>query len=87
MARTSKKTKTATGRWRIMPTSQAKPPAAVAANADAAAHGTELLIPLDKLKKSPRNARKTPHGEAEIEAYRELAWPAPFEPRAGFRLC
>ncbi|HEY2980226.1 MAG TPA: ParB N-terminal domain-containing protein, partial [Anaerolineales bacterium] len=30
--------------------------------------GTELLIPLNKLKKSPRNARKTPHGEAAIEA-------------------
>jgi hypothetical protein len=25
--------------------------------------GSELLIPLHKLKKSPRNARKTPHGE------------------------
>ena len=26
-------------------------------------------VPLNKLKKSPRNARKTPHTEAEIEAY------------------
>lgn len=31
--------------------------------------GTELFIPLNKLKKSPRNARKTPHSEAIIEAY------------------
>lgn len=31
--------------------------------------GTEILIPLNKLKKSPNNARKTPHSEASIEAY------------------
>lgn len=31
--------------------------------------GTERFIPLNKLKKSPKNARKTPHGEASIEAY------------------
>ncbi|MBZ9803394.1 ParB/RepB/Spo0J family partition protein [Mesorhizobium sp. ES1-6] len=31
--------------------------------------GTEVFIPLNKLKKSPRNARKTPHSEATIEAY------------------
>jgi hypothetical protein len=30
--------------------------------------GAELFIPLDKLKKSPRNARKTPHSEGHIEA-------------------
>ena len=34
-----------------------------------AASGEAVFIPLDKLKKSPRNARKTPHSEAEIEAY------------------
>jgi ParB family transcriptional regulator, chromosome partitioning protein len=34
-----------------------------------AASGAEVLIPLDKLKKSPKNARKTPHSEASIEAY------------------
>lgn len=28
----------------------------------------ELLIPLNKLKKSPKNARKMPHGETAIEA-------------------
>ncbi|PAY03847.1 chromosome partitioning protein ParB [Bradyrhizobium sp. UFLA03-84] len=33
------------------------------------AGGTEVLIPLNKLKKSPNNARKTPHSEAAIEAY------------------
>ncbi|WP_050420637.1 ParB/RepB/Spo0J family partition protein [Bradyrhizobium tropiciagri] len=33
------------------------------------ASGTEVLIPLNKLKKSPNNARKTPHSEAMIEAY------------------
>ena len=30
--------------------------------------GAEVFVPLNKLKKSPKNARKTPHGEAEIEA-------------------
>ncbi|WP_315828393.1 MULTISPECIES: ParB/RepB/Spo0J family partition protein [unclassified Bradyrhizobium] len=30
--------------------------------------GTEVFIPLNKLKKSPRNARKTPHSEAAIQA-------------------
>jgi ParB family chromosome partitioning protein len=32
-------------------------------------NGTEIFIPLNKLKKSPKNARKTPHSEATIEAY------------------
>jgi hypothetical protein len=31
-------------------------------------NGTEIFIPLNKLKKSPKNARKTPHSEAAIEA-------------------
>ncbi len=31
-------------------------------------HGTTVFIPLNKLKKHPRNARKTPHSEASIEA-------------------
>ncbi len=30
--------------------------------------GIEIFVPLNKLKKSPRNARKVPHGEAAIEA-------------------
>lgn len=30
--------------------------------------GREVLIPLYKLKKSPRNARKTPHSEETVEA-------------------
>ncbi|RWI72234.1 ParB/RepB/Spo0J family partition protein [Mesorhizobium sp.] len=33
------------------------------------ASGETVFIPLNKLKKSARNARKTPHTEAEIEAY------------------
>ena len=32
-------------------------------------NGTQVLIPLSKLKKSPNNARKTPHSDAAIEAY------------------
>jgi ParB family chromosome partitioning protein len=34
-----------------------------------AATGREVLIPLNKLKKSPRNARKTPHSEETVETY------------------
>lgn len=34
----------------------------------AAASGAEIFVPLNKLRKSPRNARKTPHSEAHIEA-------------------
>jgi ParB family chromosome partitioning protein len=30
--------------------------------------GIELAIPLSKLKKSPKNARRTPHATADIEA-------------------
>lgn len=32
------------------------------------ATGTEIFIPINKLKKSPRNARKTPHSQEHIEA-------------------
>lgn len=31
-------------------------------------HGTVAFIPLNRLKKSPRNARRTPHSAADIEA-------------------
>ncbi|MQB08000.1 ParB/RepB/Spo0J family partition protein [Agrobacterium tumefaciens] len=31
-------------------------------------HGTTVFIPLNKLQKHPKNARKTPHSEASIEA-------------------
>ncbi|MFQ6163491.1 ParB/RepB/Spo0J family partition protein [Sinorhizobium meliloti] len=31
--------------------------------------GVEMLIPLDRLKRSPRNARKTPHSNETIETY------------------
>jgi ParB family chromosome partitioning protein len=37
-------------------------------NASSPASGSTLFIPLSKLKKSPRNARKTPHTKAEIAA-------------------
>mgnify|MGYP001590063468 CR=1 FL=1 len=37
--------------------------------ATVAVSGETVFIPLDKLKKSPRNARKIPHSEADIEAY------------------
>ena len=30
--------------------------------------GDVIDVPLNKLKKSPRNARRTPHAEADIEA-------------------
>ena len=33
-----------------------------------AVSGIEILVPLNKLKKSPRNARKVPHGTSAIEA-------------------
>jgi len=42
---------------------------AVAEAAPVTASGETIFIPLNKLKKSPRNARKTPHSEADIEAY------------------
>lgn len=41
---------------------------ATVSEAPAAANGAALFAPLRKLKKSPRNARKTPHSEAHIEA-------------------
>ncbi|MER9140300.1 ParB/RepB/Spo0J family partition protein [Mesorhizobium sp. M0830] len=41
----------------------------IAKTAVASESGTEVFIPLNKLKKSPRNARKTPHSGAIIEAY------------------
>ena len=43
--------------------------ASVEATETDAASGETVFLPLNKLKKSPRNARKTPHTEAEIEAY------------------
>jgi ParB family chromosome partitioning protein len=42
---------------------------AVEKPAEVPASGETVFVPLNKLKKSPRNARKTPHTEAEIEAY------------------
>jgi ParB family transcriptional regulator, chromosome partitioning protein len=42
--------------------------------------GMEIFIPLNKSKKSPRNARKTPDSEAAIEAY-AASIAAPATPR------
>ncbi|MGX1497063.1 ParB family chromosome partitioning protein [Labrenzia sp. MBR-25] len=41
---------------------------ATVSEASAVENGAALFVPLNKLKKSPRNARKTPHSEAHIEA-------------------
>ncbi|KFI24393.1 plasmid stablization protein ParB [Haematobacter missouriensis] len=41
---------------------------ATVSDALAAENGAVLFVPLNKLKKSPRNARKTPHSDAHIEA-------------------
>jgi ParB family transcriptional regulator, chromosome partitioning protein len=38
-------------------------------------NGTKIFFPLSKLKKSPKNARKTPHSEAAIEAWRRVSPP------------
>ena len=40
-----------------------------AAAATAPQHGAELTVPLNRLKASPKNARKTPHSAATIEAF------------------
>ena len=66
MARTAKKAKTVTGAAEEAVAAREVGPEAAAV---VAAGGETVFIPLDKLKKSPRNARKTPHSEAEIEAY------------------
>lgn len=41
----------------------------VATEATAPQHGAELIVPLNRLKASPKNARKTPHNAATIEAF------------------
>lgn len=41
---------------------------ATVSEATAVENGAVLFVPLGKLKKSPRNARKTPHSDAHIEA-------------------
>lgn len=41
---------------------------ATVSEASGTENGAVLFVPLNKLKKSPRNARKTPHSEAHIEA-------------------
>mgnify|MGYP001098406570 CR=1 FL=1 len=41
---------------------------AIKSNKNDVNSGGEVFIPLNKLKKSPKNARKMPHGDAAIEA-------------------
>ena len=41
----------------------------VATEATVPAHGAEITVPLNRLKPSPKNARKTPHSPATIEAF------------------
>ncbi|WP_293828059.1 ParB/RepB/Spo0J family partition protein [uncultured Brevundimonas sp.] len=52
---------------------QARTPAAVGAAATGAdqepVHGAEIVVPLNRLKASPKNARKVPHSAATIEAF------------------
>ena len=79
MARTAKKTKAVTGATvteaatdaeiRTVGDVLANVTAVLPVPATVPATGETAFIPLNKLKKSPRNARKTPHTEAEIEAY------------------
>ena len=40
-----------------------------ATEATVPAHGAEITVPLNRLKASPKNARKTPHSPATIEAF------------------
>lgn len=40
-----------------------------ATEATAPQHGAEVIVPLNRLKASPKNARKTPHSPATIEAF------------------
>lgn len=77
MARTSKKTKAVTAAPVTEAAADAEIRSGVETVADmtaatetaaVAASGETIFIPLNKLKKSPRNARKTPHSEATIEA-------------------
>lgn len=46
----------------------AQPIETVATEAAFPAHGAEITVPLNRLKASPKNARKTPHSPATIEA-------------------
>jgi ParB family chromosome partitioning protein len=48
---------------------QTVPTPAKAGQADAPQHGAEITVPLNRLKASPKNARKTPHNPATIEAF------------------
>lgn len=77
MARTSKKTKAVpvatvvqAADVDVRSVGEAEAVAAVETGAETAsvvASGETVFIPLNKLKKHPKNARKTPHSEASIE--------------------
>ena len=47
----------------------AQPIETIATEATAPQHGAEVIVPLNRLKASPKNARKTPHSPATIEAF------------------
>ena len=47
---------------------ESEPRSFAAPRGEGADHGAVLFVPLDKLKPSPRNVRKTPHGADDIEA-------------------
>lgn len=46
----------------------AQPIETIVTEATAPQHGAEIFVPLNQLKASPRNARKTPHSTVAIEA-------------------
>ena len=48
---------------------QSQAPAADAAATREPVHGAEIVVPLNRLKASPKNARKVPHSAATIEAF------------------
>ncbi len=52
-----------------MTTQSIQAPATEAVRAASPSHGAEIIVPLNRLKASPKNARKTPHGAATIEAF------------------
>lgn len=60
---------TATGAAKAAPPVNVTVSGAAAAAAAEPKHGAEIIVPLNRLKASPRNARKTPHATATIEAF------------------
>jgi ParB family transcriptional regulator, chromosome partitioning protein len=52
----------------VTPTTKARRRIAMTTTTHTAETGTTLLIPLNRLKKSPKNVRKTLHPQTDIEA-------------------